>query len=405
MWDIRDFITEDFEQKVQNSFAKVTGYGIVFVDIKGNHIGRGSNFTKFCKEINSTAEGCAACAKSNREGMEIALKTNKPCIYICHAGLVNIIIPYMYEGCYIGALTAGQVVCQNNNFFRCSENLLDVWLKDPKLKAYYGELEKCESEKIEAMVDSLRNVQEFIFESRIRHEMETQLYEKDRELLTYRMQKSELERELKAAQFELLQKKIIPHFMFNILNSISRLICLDEKQKALAMLDSYAKMLRYQCSNTVLMVDLKEELDYIRNYLSIQNIRFDERVTYSIECSKELYGLKIPFFSLQPFVENSIEHGILDKPKGGRVCILCEKKPDCSQITIEDNGVGMDEREIAEIREKILCDSPDPPKNHVGIFNCCSRYRVVFGKRAVIRLESEKNKGTRVTIRLKNKQE
>lgn len=403
MLDIRDLITEDFEYKVQNSFAEVTGYGIIFVDTKGNHVGNGSNFTRFCRKINSTLEGCAACAKSNREGMEIALKTNKPCIYICHAGLVNIIIPYMYEGNYIGALTAGQVLCDKHNFYRCSENLLDHWLEDPVLRQYYSELKKCESEKIKAMSESLKNVQEFIFESRIRHEMETQLYEKDRELMVYEMQKSELEKELKAAQFELLQKKVIPHFMFNVLNSISRLISLDEKDKALCMLDSYAKMLRYKCSNTGLMVDLREELDYIKNYLSIQNIRFDERVKYSIVCEKELYSLKIPFFSLQPFVENSIEHGILDKPQGGELSIVCCRQPWGNSIIIEDNGAGIEEEKLKSIKEDVLCEGCAPPKNHVGIFNCCSRYRVVFGKRANISIESKKNMGTRVTISIKNK--
>lgn len=109
--DLKDIVTEEFQQEIQESFAYATGFGVVFIDKEGNHIGEGSNFTDFCKQINCTEEGAKCCARSNCQAVNIALKTQKPSIYICHAGLVNIEIPLICDGCYAGAVTAGQVFC------------------------------------------------------------------------------------------------------------------------------------------------------------------------------------------------------------------------------------------------------------------------------------------------------
>ena len=108
---LKEILTEDFIERFQESFAFATGFGVVFVDLNGNHIGEGSNFSKFCREINRTKEGAAYCANTNRKAIEDAMRTKKPSIYVCHAGLINIEIPLTYEGEYIGAFTAGQVLC------------------------------------------------------------------------------------------------------------------------------------------------------------------------------------------------------------------------------------------------------------------------------------------------------
>ena len=97
MINFRDIITETFQNEIQHSFSLATGFGVVFTDAEGRHIGSGANFCKFCEKLNETPEGAQCCTLSNKHAIEIALKTNKPCVYICHAGLVNIEIPLIYN--------------------------------------------------------------------------------------------------------------------------------------------------------------------------------------------------------------------------------------------------------------------------------------------------------------------
>ena len=84
--DLKDIVTEEFQQEIQESFAYATGFGVVFIDKEGNHIGEGSNFTDFCKQINCTEEGAKCCARSNCQAVNIALKTQKPSIYFAMQG-------------------------------------------------------------------------------------------------------------------------------------------------------------------------------------------------------------------------------------------------------------------------------------------------------------------------------
>ena len=176
---------------------------------------------------------------------------------------------------------------------------------------------------------------------------------------------------------------------------------MNENEKAQSMLTAFSKMMRYKASNTKLMVDLEEELSYIKNYLSIQNIRFSGKINYKIVCSDGLEGFKIPFFSLQPFVENSIEHGILNSTSGGTLQVLCQREKDDVIIKIVDDGVGIEQEELAYIRENILSDVKKPPENHLGMFNCMKRYKVVFDKRANIEINSQRCKGTTVVITIR----
>jgi len=81
--------------------------------LDGKHIGEGSNFTPYYAEINKTKEGISYCANTNRRAIEIAIKTKKPCIYVCHAVLINIEVPLTYNNEYIGSFTTGQVLCSD----------------------------------------------------------------------------------------------------------------------------------------------------------------------------------------------------------------------------------------------------------------------------------------------------
>ncbi len=136
----------------------------------------------------------------------------------------------------------------------------------------------------------------YIIQSLAYARIQEDLARKSEELLKAENKRIELEKQLKQAQLDALQKQVTPHFIFNVINSISRLLSLKEYGTAQEMLSSFSQMLRYSLSDLRSAVPLQQELDYISNYLAIQNIRFGERIHYEITCDEELKSFFIPFF-------------------------------------------------------------------------------------------------------------
>ena len=142
-------------------------------------------------------------------------------------------------------------------------------------------------------------------------------------------------------QMALLKSQINPHFLFNTLNSISTLMGVD-KIKARQMMSMLSEVIRYALdSNDEPSISLSEEISFIRNYMSIQQVRFGERLNYKEEIEQECLGVELPPMVLQPLVENSVKHGISPKEEGGTVTLSIFHKDDQVQFEIKDDGVGI----------------------------------------------------------------
>lgn len=398
--NLRDIITETFQDEIQSSFSLATGFGVVFTDAEGKHIGPGGNFCRFCDRINETEEGAHYCAMSNKHAIEIAMETKKPCIYICHAGLVNIEIPLIFDGKCVGAITAGQVLCTEENSYPKDEIASELnWLKDPVLAADYQDIIVMDCRQIEAATTALSTITNYIIQSVAYTQMQEKLARRTEELLKAENRRIELEKQLNLAQLDALQKQVTPHFIFNVINSVSRLLSLKEYDTAEEMLNSFAQMMRYSLADLKSSVTLRQELEYIRNYLAIQNIRFGDRIRYEITCDEALKDRYIPFFSLQPLVENSIEHGLLCKAGGGKLLLSCRRKDFGDEIVIEDNGVGIVQGELQVLVQRLYGTAPEQTE-HVGLYNCYKRLHLMFGERLSFQLESQKEVGTKITIQI-----
>lgn len=390
--DLKDIVTEEFQQEIQESFAYATGFGVVFIDKEGNHIGEGSNFTDFCKQINCTEEGAKCCARSNCQAVNIALKTQKPSIYICHAGLVNIEIPLICDGCYAGAVTAGQVFCSEDGYYpQDFHSNVSQWLSDEKLSEYYKKIKTLTPQQIEAVATALANISNYILQNFAYRQAQ-------KKFLLYEKKQAELENQLKDAQLNMLQKQVTPHFIFNVINSASRMVALEQYDKAEKMLNSFAGMMRYNLRNLKTHVTIEQELDYIEKYLFIQKIRFGARIQYEVFCDETLKAFSIPFFSLQPLVENSIEHGILQKVEGGSISVICKKQENAVTIKVEDDGVGITEEILANIKEKLKMKERETVVEHIGIYNCYHRLQLFFEEKMQFHIHSAVGKGTSAEI-------
>lgn len=207
---------------------------------------------------------------------------------------------------------------------------------------------------------------------------------------------AQLEKSLKEAELKALQLQINPHFMFNVLNSVNRLISLGDEQKAQQVLDAFTKMLRSSMRDIGKMVPLHKEIDYIEKYLFLQNIRFGNRVTYLIQVNEKLKDFHLPFFSLQPLVENAIIHGLEPKESGGKIQISCRIEGDKIFIVIEDNGLGIPPEKMKLLKN--LDTASADQISGIGIINIHKRLRLFFGDNYSFDIKGYPNEGTSITL-------
>lgn len=399
---LRDILTKDFIERFQDSFAFATGFGVVFVDLEGNHIGEGSNFSIYCRKMNETKEGAAYCASTNRKAIGIAIKTNKPSIYICHAGLVNIEIPLTYEGEYIGAVTAGQVLCSDGYIYP-KDSVISAfpWMESDEAKEFFSNVKTLTRQQIEATAVSLENIANYIIQMTMYNKLQERLVEEQSRRLQYEKRQIEMEHQLKVAELDALQKQVTPHFIFNVINSISRLISMEKYDSAKNMLDSFSKMLRYSLYDINTNITLNQELEYIENYLKIQKHRFADRLEYEIITNDDLADMSIPYFSLQPLVENAIEHGLLPLEYGGLLKIICKSEDGIARIEIIDDGVGISSERLRKIRDNLERGNNYPGTSHVGMRNCYRRLMLMFEDRLGFTIDSSIDTGTKVSISIR----
>lgn len=196
-----------------------------------------------------------------------------------------------------------------------------------------------------------------------------------------------------------LQHQINPHFINNILQSIKSLAVSGENKKISQITTLLGKIMAYSVYQPYDTVTIKEELEHIKNYLDIQNIRFDNKILYSIECEENLLRTNILKLTLQPILENSIEHGVKSLGKG-IISIGVEKEKDIVCIFINDNGLGFTQEKLLEMQENLKTKAVYTKEKSIGILNVNERLKRKYGDDFGIEIVSRKGTGTTVIIKL-----
>lgn len=215
----------------------------------------------------------------------------------------------------------------------------------------------------------------------------------------------------KQAQYLALQNQINPHFLYNTLEGIrSEALCAGMDDVA-SMTEALATFFRYTISNVDRLVTLEDELSNIENYYIIQQFRFGDKLSLSIEYDDEnddlsILNLYLPKLILQPIVENSIYHGIERKIGKGNLRIRMECTDSRLIIIISDDGLGMEKEQLDALNNKLLLNSLDEvesardQKGGIAIVNVNSRIKLLCGEEYGIYIYSTKNVGTDVEITL-----
>ncbi len=210
--------------------------------------------------------------------------------------------------------------------------------------------------------------------------------EREQEALKLELRASELRTQVAQAQLGALKMQLQPHFLFNTLNAIVVLVRQGKRAEAEQALTRLSDLLRAVLEDHEAQeVPLRRELEYLRLYLSIEQMRFSDRLVIRIDADPEVLDATVPQLALQPIVENAVRHGISRRAGQGTIEIRAFARDDALNIVVRDDGPGLAEGA--------------PTKGHgVGLANVRARLQRLYGVEAALRIESHEGIGTQVCV-------
>ncbi|OOM73810.1 sensor histidine kinase YpdA [Clostridium puniceum] len=211
----------------------------------------------------------------------------------------------------------------------------------------------------------------------------------------------------KESQYNALYSQIKPHFLYNTLNTISLLIKCEETNKAVQSIENLSCFMR-GIMNTSKEISLEVEIKIIDSYLELQQMRYGEKLTYSIEIELEFLSIKIPTLSLQPIVENAVKHGCELKRGNTHIHIYSISNDESISILVTDNGKGIDPAVLSILNKRLEdpCQTAIPfsetnqLEGNIGLINVHRRLRLKYGNKAGLKITSVKEKGTTVILHI-----
>jgi two-component system sensor histidine kinase YesM len=233
------------------------------------------------------------------------------------------------------------------------------------------------------------------------------MLEKIKGLLEQSIKEQEL---IQKAELRTLQAQINPHFLYNTLDSIVWLAEAGKNEQVIRIVQAFSRFFRLSLNKGRDWISIRSELEHVRSYLIIQQMRYRDILDYEIDVDPELSPFAILGMTLQPLVENALYHGIKNKRGKGLIRITgrLENGHDIV-LTVEDNGIGIRPDRLADIqahleRTRDASDEHGETVGGFGLHNVHQRLRLYFGERYGVEIDSREGAGTRVSIRIPRKQ-
>lgn len=206
--------------------------------------------------------------------------------------------------------------------------------------------------------------------------------------------------QLRRMEIGALQEQINPHFLYNTLDSIVRVMETGRTPEAIEMVQALAKLFRLSINNGDYFLNVEQEMDYARNYLTIQQVRYKKRFKYELYMDESIKDLPCPKIILQPLIENSLKHGMSDMP-GCTLIVRARQEGYNIVLSVEDDGLGIPPEKLKKLQEMLRDDSNIMVKKSrygIGLRNTNRRIKLLYGSDYGLAIESEVEERTCVTI-------
>ncbi|MDK2883313.1 MAG: hypothetical protein PWP58_1649 [Bacillota bacterium] len=382
-------------QEVQNKFASATGLTVSLVGPGGVLLTQPVNPPEFCRWCMARRGRCEFLGDNDREEAAEELKWLR-----CSYGLVAVRVPVRVAGTTVMWIICGHVFVEKPGRLEppVAEQLAASTGGDEKASAWYENVEMVSKNRLISAAELLRVTAYSLSRIFVTAAREKEIQEYRLRWLSEQNEKIALEADLHKMRIALIEAQINPHFLFNTLNLIAESAVVNGNNDAAEIVYALADLLRFSLKRVGHPIYLKEELEYIQNYLHIQQHRFPDSFTWTIEVPEDFLDLRVPAMILQPLVENFFVHGlILNGDQKGFLRLRACTEGESLKIAIEDNGRGLCPGKLEQIRRALEAGCYDLPAG-TGIRGVFWRLRHYFGAQATIKLESQMGRGTKVAI-------
>ncbi len=208
----------------------------------------------------------------------------------------------------------------------------------------------------------------------------------------------ETEQSKQKADMLALQNQINPHFIYNTLESIRMLAELNDDDRVAELTYLLGLLLRYSITRSDEIVTVEKELQHVENYLQLLQLRFPDKISYSLAVPEMYHALPIIKLVFQPIVENAIFHGLEKQAEPGTITITASSERDDVIFSIQDDGIGMSEERLASLNQSLKDGKTD--KFGIGLRNVNERVRLHYGESSSLVVDSKLGEGTIVTLRI-----
>jgi uncharacterized RmlC-like cupin family protein/ligand-binding sensor protein len=389
---VSDAIYKDEIQELYESAMESLEIPMSVFNKDGKTVIEGENYPELCKIACRVHEDNGNCRIYQIHDEYAPPIYNDSSAYVCPFGLTVLVVPIVIRQTVIGWIKGGHIRTFRNEF---SSNEKNVPHGDYNMELFEN-MPVLPKSRVNAILKIIKEMGKSFAEYNVLKNTKTELNKKERMLREIAQNESMLEESLKLVQDEMLNIQINNHFLFNTLNAIASLAVQENSMKTYDSVIDLSNMFRYSLRNNSNKILLKEEVDYLKNYIALQQLRYGDNLEVDFEIPEKLEKVCIPFNCLQQIVGNCFKHGFKDMKGRIRIVIHAESDEREIRIAIEDNGMGMESEELYELVERLR----DGSGRNSGLMMTTSKLKSFYGDAFSIEIDSRPEGGTRVTLSL-----
>lgn len=396
---------QDLEDITQH-FSAATRLITIVADFRGNTLTENNTafYCPFCKKLRLEGGPGEGCDRSDAYAGLEAARLGTPYIYKCHMGFVEIASPIMVNGMYLGIILMGQVLTEPDIMETLPTSVpttvdLDA---DPELKALYEisirRAPVIPIKQLKAYAGLMSYLSTYIAQSGLNSVMKEQLNDNRVKYLEAKNTQVALEKDKILLKLKNIRMRVHPHFLFNALNVVNGLAVLEEAEKTSEAIVALSGILRSSLKKEEQLITVREEMQYVANYLTIQKLAMQDRVEVDCQVDDNCLDALIPLFAIESIVENSFIHGLEDRPEGGRLMIALAQTGGFMRVVVQDNGAGINPEVLKALKEE--AESPRASPTRTGLHSLIMSLRYYFGESACWNIQSDGDTGTRIELRI-----
>lgn len=296
-------------ENLQSIISKVTGLGFVTADFRGEPLTCMTGFTPFCKFTRERGNNGKLCNLSDAFGIVRSAITRKYCIYFCPCGLMEVAIPIIVHGKFLGGFLSGQVRCNDapDDIPRFSGLIQPEYLEEDQAQVdeYFAQLPTYEYQKFSDIAELIYLMVNQLAENEMLRQQQYDSHKIQEQKLTSKINELEYENSSLTKELNYMQAKLTPHFILSLLTDIANLSVLENAPKTNQMAVALAQYLKYSLCTTGDNILLSDELKQIESYFNMLKIKYEDAFIYSITAKKEIDMLRIPSHILFPFLDRA----------------------------------------------------------------------------------------------------